>query len=262
MTAENQVDHTIYTLDETVKFCLSQLDGDLNFYDAIAEPNDGSGNFLNHINHDNEVSFNYLLPTTNAFQVGRLEESRRVLVLGNPPFGTHSQLSRRLLKHVSSLGNVQTIAMILPDTYNKHTLQRQVDPIFRLKSVTKLPANSFMRHGEYYDAPCSFFVFDKSAGPCLRFRAEEHKDTPHFSFGSEQDHDFFVIGAAPHNIKPKSGRHNRGHYIKVKPCVDIEQVKQNFKRFDWHGFSAVTGGVFWLNQAELAQQYKAHLEQE
>jgi len=182
-------------------------------------------------------------------------------VLGNPPFGTHSQLSRRLLKHVSSLSNVQTIAMILPDTYNKHTLQRQVSSLYRLKSITKLPANSFMRYGECYDAPCSFFVFDKSAGPCLRFRAEEHQDTPHFSFGSKDDCDFFVIGAAPNNIKPHASRKNRGHYIKVTPGVAIDMVKQNFQKFQWQGFSAVTGGVFWLNQAELVQQYKLNLEQ-
>jgi hypothetical protein len=125
----------------------------------------------------------------------------------------------------------------------------------------KLPPNSFEIDGEPFNLPCTFYVFDKSPGPDLRFKPEDYKDTKDFVFGSKTDYDFSVLGASPTTVKEIPEPNNRGYYIKFREGVDIDLVKNNFRRCQWKGNSSASGNVAWYSQPEIVCQYRKHFEE-
>ena len=131
-----------YTKKEVIEECIKYID--FNSYDFVIEPYAGNGAFYYKIKHPNKIGldiqpespdivcmdwFKYNIPTTY----------KKVLIIGNPPFGVRNKLSKMFLEHSSSFNNVFTIAFILPDVYNKHTLQKHVPKCYRLKHIIKLP---------------------------------------------------------------------------------------------------------------------------
>ena len=174
-------------------------------------------------------------------------------MIGNPPFGKRNKLSKDFISHACSFDNVNTVAFVLPDVFNKHTLQKSAPDSFRLKTIVKLQDNGFTIDNESYHVPCSFFVFDRSEGECLRFNPDLYKETDDWCFGTKTDYDFFVMGASINTIKDIPSDTNRGYYIKVKG--NVEQVKENFRNLKQDGFSSANGGVSWYTKPELVKKY-------
>jgi hypothetical protein len=171
-------------------------------------------------------------------------------------------LSKAFIKHASTFDNVQTIAFILGDAFNKHTLQRHVPLEFRLKYSKKLPPFSFEINGAPFDFPGTFFIFDKSFGDDLRFQPEKYPDTKDFVFGTSYYKYFFIFGAAPNNVIESPAPQNRGYNIKVRESVNVERVKDNFMKCPWTGNSSVSGGAAWRTKAEIVYQYRSHFEED
>ncbi len=252
-----------YTKESVAIDCLKSLN--LDDYDFVIEPSAGSGSFFRNIDHENKVGLDIKpeccsINEQDWFRYKIDKRFKRVLIVGNPPFGINNQLSKAFIKHASSFDAVKTIAFILPDAYNKHTSQRHVPLEFRLKYSKKLPRNSFEINGIPYNAPCTFFIFDKSFGVDLRFQPENYKDTKDFIFGTKADYDFFVLGAAPHRVSNSPTPKNRGYYIRARESVDVERVKENFKRCPWTGNGSAPGGAAWLLKEEIVCQYRKQFE--
>lgn len=247
-----------YTKPVIANQCLDLLN--LDEYDFIIEPSAGNGSFINLINHHNKIGldikpdhpsivkqdwFKYIVPSNY----------KKVLIVGNPPFGIRNKLSAMFLRHACSFTNVQTIAFILPNVYNKHTLQKNISYDFRIKDIVKLPENSFSIGNQEYHVPCSFFIFDKSEGKCLRFQKDLYQETPDWTYATNDDYDFFVMGAACNNTKRVPEKNNRGYYIKVKDKQKIDEVNNRFKSMKVTSHSTVNGGVSWLTKPELVKNY-------
>jgi len=247
-----------YTKPSVALDCISQLD--LTDYDCVIEPSAGNGSFFNQLSHNNIIGLD-LEPENNSikqqdwFEYQIDTKHKNVLVIGNPPFGLKNSLSKSFIKHATTFENVKTIAFILPDVYKKHTLQKAIPKDFRIKAIYELPKESFEIDGESYHVPCSFFIFERSPGKCLRFNPELYKESFDFVFGNKNDYDFFILGAAPSNIINIPSTTNRGYYIKVKDGFSIDSVKDNFRQIKWKGFSSVNGGVAWLTKAEIVKTY-------
>jgi hypothetical protein len=247
-----------YTKPDVAKLCLNSLD--LDCYDLVIEPSAGNGSFYEQINHPNKIGLdlepeNPNIQKTNWFEYNIDMKYKKVLVVGNPPFGKRNFLSKKFLKHSCSFSNVFTVAFILPNVYNKHTLQKTVPIEYRLKTILELKQNSFTIGGLEYSVPCSFFVFEKSDGECLRFSPEKYIETNDWKFGNETDYDFFVMGAALNTIKDKPTENNRGYRIKVKPNADKNLVMENFKKMKIKSFSSANGGVAWHTKPEVVKNY-------
>ena len=82
-----------YTIDENADFCISKIN--LTDYDLIIEPSAGNGSFskkLNCLAYDiaptgnDIITQDYLALDTSSFA------NKKVLVIGNPPFGRQSSL--------------------------------------------------------------------------------------------------------------------------------------------------------------------------
>jgi len=247
-----------YTKPSVARDCISQLD--LTDYDCVIEPSAGNGSFFNQIKHKNIIGLD-LMPENDSikqqdwFEYQIDTKHKNVLVIGNPPFGLRNSLSKSFIKHATTFENVKTIAFILPDVYKKHTLQKTIPKDFRIKAIYELPKESFEIDGESYHVPCSFFIFERSEGKCLRFNPELYKESYDFIFGNKNDYDFFILGAAPSNIIDIPSSTNRGYYIKVKDGFSVDSVKDNFRQIKWKGFSSVNGGVSWLTKAEIVKTY-------
>ena len=254
-----------YTKDSIAKMCIDIID--FSIYDFVIEPSAGKGSFLSQIPHANKIGididpecddilkmswFDYVIP--NSFS--------KVLIIGNPPFGIRNNLSKKFINHSVSFSNVYTIAFVLPNVYNKHTMQRVIPKEYRIKTALLLPENSFEIESETYHVPCTFYVFEKSEGQDLRFDSSLYQDTTDWKYGNDLDYDFYVMGAS-FEVKDKPEKSNRGYYIKVNSNKDVAKVKNNFERLrvlrkqgQIGGYSSVNGGVFWTTKPELVKIYK------
>jgi hypothetical protein len=262
----NKIDNDkFYTKNSTAKICIDIID--FSIYDFVIEPSAGNGSFLSQIPHANKIGidinpecddilkmswFDYAIPDTYS----------KVLIIGNPPFGIRNNLSKKFIKHSVSFSNVYTIAFVLPNVYNKHTMQRVIPKEYRIKTALLLPENSFEIESETYHVPCTFYVFEKSKGLDLRFDPSLYQDTTDWKYGNDLDYNFYVMGAS-FEVKDKPKKSNRGYYIKVNPNKDVVKVKNNFERLrvlrkqgQVKGYSSVNGGVFWTTKPELVKIYK------
>jgi len=251
-----------YTKHSVALECISNLD--LNAYDCVIEPSAGSGSFFNQINHKNKIGLdlepeNSSIKKQDWFEYKIDATLQNVLVVGNPPFGLRNTLSKSFIQHAASFKNVKTIAFVLPNVYNKYTLQKAIPKNFRLKSVHELQKEAFEIDGESYHVPCSFFIFERSKGKCLRFDPSKYTDAYDFTFSNKNDYDFYILGAAPTNVIDTPSSTNRGYCIKVKNGFNIEEVKEHFKNITWNGHSSVNGGVSWFTKPEIIKLYQEQI---
>ena len=70
------------------------------------------------------------------------------------------------------------------------------------------------------------------------------------------------MGAAINTIKDTPTKNNRGYFIKIKPDIDVETVKTNFRKMKVQNFSSASGGVAWLTKPELVKNYLENFKRE
>lgn len=253
-----------YTKKDVVSNLLKNID--LKSFDLIIEPSAGSGSFSDFLFPYNSVALDiapekdyiieqdwFTFPIHNSY--------RKVLVIGNPPFGLRNNLSKKFIEHSLKINSVNTIAFVLPNVFNKHTNQSIFPPEWNLKSIEKLPKDSFTLDGVEYHVPCSFYVWTKDyVEKNLRFNPEDYKtDDFEYILNKEKEKaDFFVMGASPRVVKEVSDVHvnNRGYYIKSLIGKDI--LMDKFRKINWteHSNSSVNGGVSWFSKPELIKVYE------
>lgn len=255
----------LYTKQAVASICVGTLD--LSRFDLIIEPAVGSGAFVKAIpanytgkvlSYDIEPEFEgAVVQDWLEFSPELVKNYKSILVLGNPPFGVRNKLSLEFILKAFSIPNVKEIAFILPTVYNKHTLQSKIPKELKLVSVLALDVNSFEYLGQPYKIPTSFYVFSKEGTTDLRFNPALYTEADDFKYGTSQDYDFFVMGAAPHVVKDKPEPTNRGYYIKVTKKEDVSKVIENFKTIEWKKFanSSASGGVAWFSKPELIKAY-------
>ena len=254
-------------------------------YNWIIEPSVGCGNFVQAIaNQYNEtepyitnkiiaididtdnINLNKLkgvsvtetdyISWCHSFQDSSTKNDKGV-VIGNPPFGKRNKMARAFLTSSFKLNNVELVAFILPNTFKKHTNQTVIPQEWRIKKIVDIPSNSFITEGRCFNIPASFFVFEKSEGPDLRFNPLDYQSSTDFEFCSQQDADWFVFGAAPTVlIHPEERKENhKGYFIRSKG-IDKMELKRRFQTTYWYGQSTANGGVYWLTKPELIKCYR------
>ena len=248
-----------YTKPTIAKKCLDFL-GNISSYDKVVECSAGNGSFSKQIKHDNLEAYDlvpedYTIVKKDWFDY--TSDLSNSIVISNPPFGIRNKLSKEFIKHCIKL-NCKTIAMILPNVYNKHTLQSVFPKDYRLVKKLELPRDSFTLNEEDYHVPCTFYVWDKSSGMDLRFDPSKYK-TDDFSIVLKEDVDytcFFILGASPNTVKnvDEVNENNRGYYVKPNKKTR-EYLVEVFENLEFEGMSSVNGGVSWLTKIEIVKNY-------
>jgi len=256
---KKDINDKFYTKEYISIECIKLLN--LNAYDYVIEPSAGGGSFSNNIQHDNLIAIDLYPESEDIIKEDWFEFNRNIkgqlLIVGNPPFGERNNLSKKFIKKAISL-NPKTIAFILPDVFNKYTLQSIFPKEYRLKEVKKLPKNSFILNEIEYDIPCSFFIWDISEGEDLRFDVSKYitNDFEFISKPNTNNNCFFILGAAPNTTKEIKdvSCNNRGYYIKPK-IKTKEYLLKKFKEIKFIGYSSVNGKVKWLTKPEIIKNY-------
>lgn len=246
-----------YTKDNVVKKCLKEIC--LSKYDLVIEPSAGSGSFSNEIKHNNLVSLDIFPENKNIRKQDWLKYKipksfKKVIILGNPPFGNRNNLSISFIKHSLSFSNVKTIAFVLPNVYNKYTLQKNIPKDWRISKIVSLDKNSFEINGESYHVPCSFFIFEKGRGRDLRVDPKKYVESLDFEWGDKNNFDVFMFGASPKKlITNEPNKNNRGYYLKSK--IKVSELIKKIREIEWEGNSSVNGGVAWFTKMEIIKKY-------
>ena len=249
-----------YTKPNAVRTCLSAINGQWNSFDLVIEPSAGDGAFLREIPHGNKIGIDIDPGAPGIIQADWLSYSpprgyKKIAVVGNPPFGRSSAMSAAFIRYALSFPRVRMIAFVLPNVYNKHTRQKILPAGWRISKIIPLGKNPFTRDGADFHISSSFFVFEKSQGKDFRFNPDDHREAVDFSWGSRNDFDLFMFGAAPRKLTQAPTANNRGYYLKAK--IPIDDLIQKIRAVDWRGNSCASGGVFWLTKSEVVAQYNA-----
>lgn len=148
-----------YTKPDIASLYLAKLD--LNSYDTIIEPSAGSGAFSHAIpnckafdiapEHDGILQADWL-------QLDKTQFQGRTLVIGNPPFGRGGSIAMQFI-HAAAFAD--TIAFILPRGFKKDSVKNRVPKNLHLVLEEDVPKNAFTVHGEDYDVPCVFQVWER-----------------------------------------------------------------------------------------------------
>lgn len=260
-----------YTKPFVAEGCISTSWPFLHEYDLFIEPSAGAGSFLNALAKqdvlDKTIAYDlvpetseYDIITSNWFDVVIPEAPEKVAVIGNPPFGKRNFLSKAFIQHAISFDNVTCVAMILPNAWEKHTLQKVFPRSWKLVMSERLDRDSFTLKGENYSVPCVWQVWLKGDKCSEDLRWEENPPTSCKDFvitNNPDEADFFMMGASPSTLKDVEDvqPNNRGYYIKAN--IDVEMLKNNLLQVPWKELGSATagGGVFWITKPELVRNY-------
>lgn len=85
------------------------------------------------------------------------------LVVGNPPFGFAASLAIRFFNHAATAAD--TIAFIVPRSFDKESVQRKLSADFSLTLSERLEPDSFTAGGETKNVPCVFQIWQRTRAP-------------------------------------------------------------------------------------------------
>lgn len=229
---------------------------------AVIEPSAGTGSFLIH-----------LPPTTVALDLDpkaegiikqdflgwrRIYLHRNVAIVGNPPFGKNSSTALAFFNNAAQTAHL--IAMILPRTFRKASVQNRLDDRFHLVAERLTPAGSFIHNDLPYDVPCVFQIWQRS----LRQRdrrtitalPRHHRD---FSF-VERDRATIAIqriGANAGRVKDSFDSCAASSHYFIKPHA--ERAIPTLRKIDFDTVRHDTAGNPSIGKAELIELYTTSL---
>ena len=245
-----------YTKEEVAKQCISMVDN-INDYSYIVEPSAGCGNFSKQLNC---IAYDILPEGDNIIQQDYLllkdKFPKHTLVIGNPPFGLRSSLAKKFIAHSIDLG-AETIAFILPDTFDKLSNQTVFPDNWRLILKHKLEGTNFILDNQDYYVPCSFYIWTRQSGEVnLREQKLEYTDLFTFLPRGDQRADFAINGNNGKVKDIKDITNPKGeHYIYVNDRTKILKVREFFTNAVYDFKSSVNGNNAWLGQQDILKYF-------
>lgn len=164
-----------YTKEQISKQCIDLVHTLLciNSFDLIIEPSAGTGSFLK------GMSFELLDTATTilAYDIDPKYDSiieqdylaidpikeyanyKKILVIGNPPFGRQSSLAKKFIKQSCLFAN--TVAFILPRSFKKQSMTTCFPMDFHKVHESELENDAFLYQDKDYSVPCVFQIWKK-----------------------------------------------------------------------------------------------------
>jgi hypothetical protein len=260
-----------YTNDNIAEKYIKILQKYVNFsdYDYILEPSAGTGSFYKLLSKNKRIGLD-LDPKYDGikkldFFDYKPENSKKYIVVGNPPFGKVSSIAVKFFNKSAIFANV--IAFIIPRTFKRVSIQNKLDLNFKLIYNEDLPLKPCCFTPKM-DAKCCFQIWIKSDEP--REIVNYDKTHPDFTFlklGPKDKNNQptppngadFVMKAYGSNcgelkyncldkLRPKSW-----HWIKSN--IDIDELKDRFNSLDY-SISKDTVRQDSIGQQEVIYLYK------
>ena len=231
-----------YTQEHVAKQCFEFLHSQLNISEnaIYLEPSAGAGSFINLLSHyialdiapedDRIKKQDYL-----KYEV----DKENFITIGNPPFGNRSKLAIDFFNKAATMSDV--IAFIVPVSFMKWSVQKNLSSNFALYNYMYLEPESFSFNGEPYSIRTIFQIWVKKGsqydnGTNLRLI----KQPPI----SHEDFEIWQYNATPEAVKYveedwkyatyRQGYHNynqiftRKDYDYIKGKMTADKKKQQF----------------------------------
>lgn len=231
-----------YTQEHVAKQCFEFLHSQLNISEnaIYLEPSAGAGSFINLLSHyialdiapedDRIKKQDYL-----KYEV----DKENFITIGNPPFGSRSKLAIDFFNKAATMSDV--IAFIVPVSFMKWSVQKNLNSNFALYNYLYLEPESFTSNGKPYSVRTVFQIWVKKGsqydnGINLRltkqppishedFKIWQYNATPESVKYIEEDWKYATYRQGYHDYNQIFTRENYD-YIKEKMTAD--KKKQQF----------------------------------
>lgn len=150
-----------YTKTEVAKQCVNFLSHYVDLEDKIClEPSAGNGAFLPYLPHYDAYDL-YPEADNIKLQDFLLFESNRLdyITIGNPPFGSRSKLAIEFFNKAAQYSNI--IAFIVPVSFMKWSVQKELNKNFHLIDYFYLEPNSFLDRDKEFSVRTVFQIWSK-----------------------------------------------------------------------------------------------------
>lgn len=245
-----------YTKVDVAKKLINHID--LKRYDVIIEPSAGNGSFSKNI--ENCLAYDIEPEDASIIKQNFLTlegdfKGKIILFIGNPPFGKRSSLAKKFISKSIGLG-ADTVAFILPKTFNKFSNQKVFPSNWKLVKVLELENSIFLIDKKDYYVPCSFYIWESNSD-LKDLREVKQENCGDFIFlnrgNSLAD---FVLNGNSGKIKNVNEVTNAKaeHYIKEGNKTK-EELINIFNKLDFDKLSSINGGNYWIGQQEILKAY-------
>lgn len=230
-----------YTKDEAVSKCIDFLKQyvDINNYICL-EPSAGDGAFLSYL--PRYEAYDIAPEAENITKQDFLKfepEHKNYLTIGNPPFGSRSKLAIDFFNHAAKFSDI--IAFIVPVSFMKWNVQKELSKEFCLIDYFYLDPNSFLDRNKEFSVRCVFQVWSKKGvingidrrllkTPPIKhpdFEIWQYNATPQALGTVEEEWNIATYRQGYHDYNK---RFTREDYEYVKRCMTGEETgkKQQF----------------------------------
>ena len=151
-----------YTQSNVAKHCVDFLNNNLKLKEDIKylEPSAGDGSFLNYLS--NYVALDIKPEDERIIEQDFLTyqtDKKDYITIGNPPFGSRSKMAIDFFNKASLISEV--IAFIVPVSFMKWSVQKNLNSNFALYNYFYLEPESFLDNGEPYSVRTVFQIWVK-----------------------------------------------------------------------------------------------------
>jgi predicted RNA methylase len=260
-----------YTIPSISEKCISIVGRLYNWseWDLVIEPSAGNGSFLTQLPTQNRIGID-IAPEHDAileqdfFTYRPPLTKKKVLVIGNPPFGRVSSLAIRFFNHAAEWASV--IAFILPRTFRRISVQKKLNRYFHIEYDEDIPTTPCSFHPPMM-AKCCFQIWSKkeTMRPLIELPVS-HTDWEFLALGPKdsngqptppQGADFAIrayggkcgeiVKEGLESLRPKSW-----HWI--RSTIDTETLLKRFESLDY-SLSLDTARQNSIGKGELVMLY-------
>ena len=231
-----------YTQEHVAKQCFEFLHSQLNISEnaIYLEPSAGAGSFINLLSH--YIALDIAPEDDRIKKQDYLKyeaDKENFITIGNPPFGNRSKLAIDFFNKAATMSDV--IAFIVPVSFMKWSVQKNLSSNFALYNYLYLEPESFTSNGKPYSVRTVFQIWVKKGsqydnGINLRltkqppishedFKIWQYNATPESVKYIEEDWKYATYRQGYHDYNQIFTRENYD-YIKEKMTAD--KKKQQF----------------------------------
>lgn len=266
-----------YTNPDVASKCISEVSNIYKWdWDIVIEPSAGDGSFFNQLPKITpiegiDISPDHpLIKKQDFFQYLPADRhGKKILVIGNPPFGRVSSLAIKFFNHAACWASV--IAFIVPRTFRRVSIQNKLNMNFKCVHDHEIPTVPCSFYPPMM-AKCCFQIWERSKEPRKKVELPtSHPDWKFLPYGPNDENNQptppkgadFAIRAyggkcgelcfvGLEHLRPKSW-----HWIKCN--IDITTLTYRFGSLDY-SFSENTARQNSIGRADLVSLYRDSYE--
>jgi len=183
-------------------------------------------------------------------------DDRPLVVVGNPPFKHDVAFFNRC----AELG-AERIAFIVPRSWQKPSVQNQLDRAFHLAHEEVLPLDAFIFEGQPAEVPTVFQVWERREEQRpLTVLPTKHVDFAFVPYAQRHTADFAIqrVGVHAGRVKDLDAEHlgqGSHRFVRVIDRTRVAEVRAVFEDIDWAPIKACVAGNPSIANGEMVQAY-------